>query len=103
MGIVVFGSINMDLVARCVRLPKPGETLTGRAFQTIPGGKGANQSVAIARAGSRVHHLSAIGPDNRWVLDRLACGLDVTDDDIAAMGVGGLLKEIPMRGQPRER
>ena len=38
-----------------------------------------------------------------WVLDRLACGIDVTGDDIAAMGVGGLLKEIPIRGQPRER
>lgn len=38
-----------------------------------------------------------------WVLERLACGLDVTSDDIAAMGVGGLLKEIPVRGEPRER
>jgi molybdenum cofactor cytidylyltransferase len=38
-----------------------------------------------------------------WVLERLACGLTVTDDDIAAMGVGGLLKEIPVRGEPRER
>ncbi|MCV2870949.1 molybdopterin-binding protein [Defluviimonas sp. WL0050] len=37
-----------------------------------------------------------------WVLERLACGLKVTDDDIAAMGVGGLLKEIPIRPQPRE-
>ena len=37
-----------------------------------------------------------------WVLERLACGLDVTDDDIAAMGVGGLLKEIPIRPQLRE-
>ncbi|MEL6520196.1 MAG: molybdopterin-binding protein [Pseudomonadota bacterium] len=37
-----------------------------------------------------------------WVLERIACGLDVTDDDIAGMGVGGLLKEIPMRPQPRE-
>jgi molybdenum cofactor cytidylyltransferase len=37
-----------------------------------------------------------------WVLERLACGLQVTDDDIAAMGVGGLLKEIPTRPQPRE-
>jgi molybdenum cofactor cytidylyltransferase len=37
-----------------------------------------------------------------WVLERLACGLAVTDDDIAAMGVGGLLKEIPIRPQPRE-
>lgn len=38
-----------------------------------------------------------------WVLERLACGLEVTDADIAAMGVGGLLKEIPNRPQPRER
>lgn len=38
-----------------------------------------------------------------WVLERLACGLDVTDDDIAAMGHGGLLKEIAVRGEPRER
>lgn len=38
-----------------------------------------------------------------WVLERLACGLALTGDDIAAMGVGGLLKEIPMRPQPRER
>jgi molybdenum cofactor cytidylyltransferase len=37
-----------------------------------------------------------------WVLERLACGLEVTDDDIAAMGVGGLLKEIPQRGRLRE-
>ncbi|WP_343082422.1 molybdopterin-binding protein [Ostreiculturibacter nitratireducens] len=37
-----------------------------------------------------------------WVLERIACGLDISDDDIAAMGVGGLLKEIPIRPQPRE-
>ena len=45
MSIAVLGSINMDLVVRAPRLPKPGETLTGHAFQTIPGGKGANQAV----------------------------------------------------------
>ena len=38
-----------------------------------------------------------------WVLERYACGIAVSDDDIAAMGVGGLLKEIPIRPQPRER
>lgn len=38
-----------------------------------------------------------------WVLERLACGIDLTGEDIAAMGVGGLLKEIPVRPQPRER
>ena len=37
-----------------------------------------------------------------WVLERLACGIPITSDDIAGMGVGGLLKETPLRGQPRE-
>ncbi len=50
--IVVIGSINMDLVLRVPRMPAAGETLIGSAFQTIPGGKGANQAVACARLGS---------------------------------------------------
>ena len=51
-GIVVLGSVNMDLVLRCARLPEPGETLMGQDFRTVPGGKGANQAVAAARLGS---------------------------------------------------
>ncbi|KAB8060997.1 ribokinase [Janthinobacterium sp. FT14W] len=52
--IVVIGSINMDLVLRVPRMPLPGETLTGGAFRTIPGGKGANQAVACARMSGKV-------------------------------------------------
>ena len=52
--IVVIGSINMDLVLRVPRMPLPGETLTGGAFRTIPGGKGANQAVACARLSGQV-------------------------------------------------
>jgi ribokinase len=52
--IVVIGSINMDLVLRVPRMPLPGETLTGGAFRTIPGGKGANQAVACARLSGKV-------------------------------------------------
>jgi ribokinase len=52
MSIVVFGSINMDLVARTPRLPSFRETITGDVFQTIPGGKGANQAVVCARSGA---------------------------------------------------
>lgn len=47
--VLVFGSINMDLVAKVPRLPVPGETLLGHSFTTVPGGKGANQAVAVAR------------------------------------------------------
>ncbi|MFI1012297.1 ribokinase [Streptomyces sp. NPDC020965] len=62
-GIVVLGSTNMDLVAYVAHAPKRGETVTGRAFSTIPGGKGANQAVAAARAGGDVAMIGAVGTD----------------------------------------
>lgn len=61
--IVVVGSINMDLVARMSRLPRPGETLHGDDFRTIPGGKGANQAVAAARLGAIVTMIGRVGDD----------------------------------------
>lgn len=61
--ITVFGSINMDLVATSERLPKPGETVTGKSFSTAAGGKGANQALAARRAGAEVKMAGAIGDD----------------------------------------
>ena len=49
--IVVFGSINIDLVTRAERIPAPGETVLGDDYSVIPGGKGANQALAARRAG----------------------------------------------------
>ncbi|MGV9323983.1 ribokinase [Streptosporangium sandarakinum] len=61
--ISVFGSANMDLVAYTPVVPKRGETVTGRAFAAVPGGKGANQAVAAARAGADVAFMGAVGDD----------------------------------------
>jgi len=62
--IIVIGSANTDLVVRVSKLPHPGETITGRQFQIVAGGKGANQAVAAARAGARVTFVANIGQDS---------------------------------------
>ncbi|MFG2571952.1 ribokinase [Streptomyces sp. NPDC048481] len=61
--IVVLGSTNMDLVAYVEKPPQRGETVTGREFRTIPGGKGANQAIAAAHAGGTVSMIGAVGND----------------------------------------
>src|SRR4051794_11106188 len=61
--LTVVGSINLDLVAYCERLPRPGETVTNARFERHPGGKGANQAVAEARLGARVRMVGCVGRD----------------------------------------
>lgn len=62
--IAVLGSTNMDLIAYVAKAPQRGETVTGREFRTLPGGKGANQAVAAARAGAdNVSMIGAVGAD----------------------------------------
>lgn len=62
--ILVAGSANLDFVVTAPRIPAPGETVLGHAFRTYPGGKGANQAVACARAaGATTHMLLALGQD----------------------------------------
>jgi ribokinase len=61
--ITIVGSLNMDLVIRSPRIPQPGETIIGSEFQTIPGGKGANQAVAAARLGGKVTMVGKVGED----------------------------------------
>jgi len=78
--IVVFGSINLDLVARVARLPQEGETMAGTSFAALPGGKGANQALAARRAGSQVAMAGAVGTDAfaaTAMRELVAAGVDV--------------------------
>jgi ribokinase len=61
--IVVVGSSNTDLIIRVSEIPRPGETMLGGEFNTFPGGKGANQAVAAARAGGDVIFIASVGDD----------------------------------------
>jgi ribokinase len=79
--IVVVGSINMDLVAHTHQIPVPGQTVIGTGFDTTPGGKGANQAVAVARLGYPVKMVGAVGEDvfGQALLDNLAkAGVDTS-------------------------
>ncbi len=83
--IVVVGSINIDLVAKAQRIPVAGETVAGLDFQTHPGGKGANQAVAIARLGYPVSLIGRTGDDAFGA--QLREGLSDAGVDISAVGI----------------
>lgn len=77
MTIYNLGSINIDHSYHVPNLPRPGETVAATALITGLGGKGANQSIAIARAGGHVAHIGAVGADGEWTVAALrAAGVD---------------------------
>lgn len=86
--VLVAGSANLDLVARCRALPRPGETVFALGFATVAGGKGANQAIAVARSGlAACAFLGAVGQDENGV--RLREVLRGDGVDIS------LLRELP--------
>ena len=76
--ITVVGSANIDHVASCERLPRPGETVTDAVFERVPGGKGANQALAAARLGATVRFVGRIGRDEFPLRSLRAEGVDVS-------------------------
>ncbi|MDX8353129.1 ribokinase [Cognatiyoonia sp. IB215182] len=71
MAIWNLGSINADFVYAVPHVPAPGETLASTGRELFLGGKGANMSVAAARAAAHVHHIGAVGADGHWAVERL--------------------------------
>jgi ribokinase len=72
-----FGSLNIDRVYRVPHIARPGETLASSDHRTLAGGKGANQSIALARAGARVSHCGKVGKNGAWLIELLTAeGVD---------------------------
>jgi ribokinase len=82
--IAVVGSVNLDLVARTARLPRPGETVTGASFDRVPGGKGANQAVAAARLGADVRFVGMVAVDD--LAEEALAGLEEAGVDTESVG-----------------
>jgi ribokinase len=87
--VVVAGSANMDLVATAPALPRPGETVLGRDFAMVAGGKGANQAIAASRAGGACTFLGAIGSDSFGVTLRARLTASGVDTSLVRTAYGG--------------
>lgn len=101
--IVVIGSSNTDMIIKMSRIPAPGETILGGTFSTAPGGKGANQAVAAARAGGDVTFIARVGNDmfgQEALVGFVNDNIDithVTTDPVAPSGVASIF--VDQNGQ----
>ncbi len=99
--IVVFGSINIDLVVPVERLPRPGETVLGPHYTLVPGGKGANQALAAARAGGRVRMIGRVGRDgfaDLALAELKAAGIDLSAVERDTLPTGCALIPVDRAG-----
>jgi ribokinase len=100
--ITVVGSINLDLVGFCERLPRPGETVTDAELERVPGGKGANQAVAAARLGADVSFIGCVGDDELGSLARTGleeAGVDLRGLQVAEEPTGVALILVDAAGE----
>ncbi|GAA0801623.1 ribokinase [Spirilliplanes yamanashiensis] len=100
--IAVVGSANMDLVGTGARLPRPGETVLGHEFVMVPGGKGANQAIAAARAGGDVSFLGALGSDAFGVTLKARLESSGVDTALTRVSYGASGVAIVMVDEPGE-
>src|SRR5262245_21264232 len=99
--IVVFGSINIDLVVPVERLPRPGETVLGPRYTLVPGGKGANQALAAARAGRGVRMIGRVGRDgfaDLALAELKAAGIDLSAVEHDNLPTGCALIPVDRQG-----
>jgi len=100
MSIVNFGSINIDFVYRVQRLVLPGETVQTQGLDRFAGGKGFNQSIALARAGCPVRHVGSVGEDGRGLVEMLEEeGVDIRGIEFVAAPTGHAIIQVDSQGE----
>ena len=100
MAILNLGSINIDHVYEVDHFVRPGETLNGKSYQVFAGGKGFNQSVALARAGVETRHAGRVGTHSEWLLERLqADGVDTTQVQTGEVPTGHAIIQVIPSGE----
>lgn len=100
MRVLNIGSLNVDHVYQVDHFSRPGESLLARGYRRFAGGKGANQSLAIARAGGRVLHLGKIGREGEWMIPPMkADGVDTSPIIVSDDPGGHAMIQVDSSGQ----
>jgi ribokinase len=98
--VINFGSMNIDHVYQVDHLVNPGETLAAASYQVFPGGKGLNQSIALARAGTEVTHVGKIGQDGLWLKTYLdERGVHTTPVSVSSKATGHAMIQVSQTGE----
>lgn len=100
MNLLNFGSLNIDYVYRVKTFVRPGETIAAESFQRFAGGKGLNQSIALARAGASVKHAGRIGPEGSFLTDALRNeGVDCSGVSVCGIPTGHAVIQVSDSGE----
>jgi ribokinase len=100
MKIINFGSINIDHVYGVDHFVRPGETLESESYALFSGGKGANQSIALARGGAAVMHAGKVGSEGVWLKEKLrGCGVGVSLVETVDVPTGHAVIQVNREGE----
>ncbi len=100
MRVLNFGSLNIDLVYQVDHIVRPGETISSTSHQIFAGGKGANQSAALAHAGATIFHAGQVGKEGQWLVEKLQnIGVDMQFTRITDEHTGHAIIQVEKSGQ----
>lgn len=100
MKILNIGSLNIDYTYQLEHIVCPGETISSRQLEVFPGGKGLNQSIALARAGAKVYHAGKIGDDGKFLLDVCVdSGVNTQYIEVSTVRTGNAIIQVDTHGQ----